>query len=69
MKNEVKANQLEVRMTFTYLDEETIRKSIVSMICPKLDYATVVWWSLHKMKYTNRIERIEREQLPILLHV
>jgi len=31
------------RMAFTYLDEEMIKKLIISMIHPRLEYAAVVW--------------------------
>ena len=38
-----------IKAAFTYLDEEMMKKLIVSMIQPKLEYAAVVW-SPHKKK-------------------
>ena len=48
-----------IRVAFHYLDEEMVKKLIVSMIRPRLEYAVVVW-SPHKKKDINKIERIQR---------
>ena len=32
-----------IKMKFTYLDQEMIKKIIVSLIRPRLEYAAVVW--------------------------
>lgn len=32
-----------IRVAFAYLDEDMIRKIIVTLICPKLEYAMVAW--------------------------
>jgi len=48
-----------IRVAFHYLDEEMVKKLIVSMIRPRLEYAAVVW-SPHKKKDVNKIERIQR---------
>ena len=50
---------IEIKTAFTYMDEEMLRKLIVSMIGPQLEYATLVW-SPHKKKNITRIERIQR---------
>ncbi len=39
-----------MRVTFTYIDEEMIRKFITSFIRPVLEYAAVVWNSHLKKK-------------------
>ena len=48
-----------IKAAFTYMDEEMMKKLIVSMIRPKLEYAAVVW-SPHKKKDIRKIERIQR---------
>ena len=48
-----------IKAAFTYLDEEMMKKLIVSMIRPKLEYAAVVW-SPHKKKDVRKLERIQR---------
>ena len=47
-----------IRLSFTFLDEEMMRKLIVSMIRPKLEYAAIICWSAYKKKHINKIERI-----------
>ena len=49
----------KTKTAFTYVDEDILRKLIVSMIRPQLEYATLVW-SPHKKKDITRIERIQR---------
>ncbi len=34
-----------IKATFTYLDEEMVKKLITSMIRPRLEYAALVWSS------------------------
>ena len=48
----------KIKTAFTYMDKEMLRKLIVSMITPQLEYATLVW-SPHKKKDITRIERIQ----------
>ena len=45
-------------MAFKYLDEEIIKKMIISLIQPKLEYAAVIW-SPHKKKDIRKIEIIK----------
>ena len=45
-------------MAFHFLDND-IRKILISMIKPKLEYAKVIW-SPHKKKYVLKLERIQR---------
>ena len=49
----------KIKTAFTYMDEEMLRKLIVSMIGPQLEYAALVW-SQHKK---NDITTIERTQI------
>ena len=46
-------------MAFKYLDEEMIKKLVISLIQPKLEYASVIW-SPHKKKDIRKIERIQK---------
>ena len=48
-----------MKMAFTYIDEEMIRKIIISYIRPKLEYAAVVW-SPHLKKHIKKLERVQR---------
>ena len=48
-----------IRVAFTYMDEDMVRKLIVSMIRPKLEYAATVW-SPSKKKDIKKLERIQR---------
>ena len=56
-----KANNLlrRIKMAFTYLDKEMIKKIIVTMIRPTLEYAAVVW-SPHNKKNIRKLERVQR---------
>ena len=56
-----KANNLlrRVKMAFTYLDKDMMRKIIVTMVRPILEYAAVVW-SPHKKKNVRKLERVQR---------
>ncbi len=46
-------------MAFTYLDGDMIRKLIVTLICPRLEYAGVAW-SPSLKKHIRKLERIQR---------
>ena len=48
-----------VRMAFSYLDTEMMKKLISSMIRPRLEYAETVW-SPHKKKNIRKVERVQR---------
>ncbi len=41
------------------MDKEMMRKIILTMIRPKLEYASVVW-SPHKKKEIRKLERIQK---------
>lgn len=48
-----------IRIAFVYLDEEMMRKLIVTMNHPNLEYVALVWWpSLEK--HIRKLERIQR---------
>ncbi len=44
--------------SFTYLDEEMVKKLIASIIRPRLEYAAVVW-SPRLKKDIRKLERIQ----------
>ena len=46
-------------MTFTYIDEDMIKKLITSMIRPRLEYAALLW-SPNTKKNIKKLERIQR---------
>ena len=48
-----------VKMAFSYLDTEMMKKLISSMIRPRLEYAETVW-SAHKKKNIRKVERVQR---------
>lgn len=48
-----------IRMAFTYLDENMIKQILVTLIRPRLEYAAV-FWSPSTKKNIKRIERIQR---------
>lgn len=48
-----------IKMSFIYLDKEMMRKIIVTMIRPVLEYAAVVW-SPHNKKNIRKLERVQR---------
>ena len=48
-----------IKMAFTYLDKDMIRKMFITMIRPMLEYAAVVW-SPHKKKNIRKLERVQR---------
>lgn len=45
-----------IRVAFAYLDEDMIRKIIVTLICPKLEYAMVAWspWLKEDVRKINK---------------
>ena len=48
-----------IKMAFTYLDKDMIKKMFVTMIRPTLEYAAVVW-SPHNKKNIRKLERVQR---------
>ncbi len=48
-----------IKITFTYIDEEIIKKLITSMIRPSLEYAALVW-SPKLKKEIKKVERVQR---------
>ena len=50
---------VNMRVAFHYMDVEMLRKLIVSMIRPRLEYAAVVW-SPHCKKHEIKLESIQR---------
>ena len=48
-----------IRVAFHYMDTSMMKKIITTMVCPKLEYAAVVW-SPHLKKDINKLERIQR---------
>ena len=48
-----------IKLAFTYIDEEMTKKLIASMIRPRLEYAALVW-SPHLKKEIRKVERIQR---------
>ena len=53
-----------IRVAFTYAHEDMIKKLITTLVCPKLEYATV--WSPSKKKNTHKKtgENIESTNKP-----
>ena len=56
-----KANNLlrRIKMAFIYKDKDMMRKVLVTMIRPLLEYAAVVW-SPHTKKNIRKLERVQR---------
>ncbi len=48
-----------IKIAFTYIDEEMIKKLITSMICSRLEYAAILW-SPKLKKEIRKVERIQR---------
>ena len=48
-----------IRVVFHYMDKEMMKKSITTMIRPKMECAVIVW-STHKKKHIKKLERIQR---------
>ena len=47
-----------IRVAFTYLDEEMVKRILVTLIRPRLEYTAVMW--LPSTKNIRKIERIQR---------
>ena len=48
-----------IRVAFCYMDKDMMRKSLTTMVRPRLEYAAVVW-SPHIKKDVKKLERIQR---------
>ena len=48
-----------IKLAFSYIDEDMIKKLITSMIRPRLEYAALLW-SPHLKKDVRKLERIQR---------
>ncbi len=48
-----------MRVAFTYIDEEMVKKIITSFIRPTLEYAAVVW-NPHLIKHIEKLEKVQR---------
>ena len=48
-----------MQMAFNFLDKDMMRKIIITMIRPKLEYVEVIW-SPHKKKHVLKLKRIQR---------
>ena len=48
-----------IRMAFNFLDKDMMKKTINTMIRPRLEYAELIW-SLHKKKHLLKLESIQR---------
>ena len=48
-----------IKVVFTYMDEEMVKKILVTLIRPRLEYAATLW-SPSTKKNIRRIERIQR---------
>ena len=48
-----------MRVAFTYIDEEMVKKIITTFIRPTLEYAVVVW-NPHWIKHTEKLEKVQR---------
>ena len=48
-----------IKVAFTYMDEEMVKKILVTLIRPRLEYAAILW-SPSTKKNIRKIERIQR---------
>ena len=48
-----------IKVAFTYVDEEMIKKLVIALIRPRLEYAATVW-SPSTKKHIRKLERIQR---------
>ena len=48
-----------IRVAFHYMDKDMMKKILTSMICPRMEYAAVVW-SPNAKKGIRKLERIQR---------
>ncbi len=49
----------DMRVAFTYIDEEMVKKIITACIRPTLEYAAVVW-NPHLKKKKEKLEKVQR---------
>ena len=49
----------DIRVAFKHMDENMMKKLIVSLVRPRLEYAQVVW-SPHLKKHIHKLERVQR---------
>ncbi len=54
-----------MRVAFTYIDEEMVKKIITSFIRPMLEYAAVVW-NPHLKKHIEKVQRAATRWVPSL---
>ena len=52
-----------IKVAFHYSDEDMMRKLIVTMICPKLEYAAIVWSPSTKMNLKERLRNLNLQTL------
>ncbi len=57
-----------VRMAFSYLDVGMMKKLLISMIRPRLEYAAVVW-SFHIKRNIIKFERVQRAVTKMVLEL
>ncbi len=50
---------VNIRVAFTYIEEEMVKKIITSFIHPTLEYAAVVW-NPHLKKHIEKLEKVQR---------
>ena len=48
-----------IGLSFSYLDENMMKKILITMIRPQLEYAAVIW-SPHMKKHVKKLERVQR---------
>ena len=48
-----------IKVAFAYMDEEMVKKILITMIRPRLEYAAILW-SPSTKKYIRKLERIQR---------
>ena len=49
----------DIRVAFNHMDETMMKKLIVTLVRPRLEYAQVVW-SPHLKKHIHKLERVQR---------
>ena len=59
---------VNMRVAFYHMDVEMLRKLIVSIIRPRLEYAAVIW-SPGQKKYINKLERIQRMATRLVVEI
>lgn len=56
---------VRLRLAFNYMDADMLRKILIYIIRPQLEYAAVVW-SPYKVKDRNKLERVQRAATKIV---